>query len=229
MIQSLKNLSFNQKITILLSITLLIVSIFSSGIGFYYAAKSDELNKANIDLQKTNLYLQNLTYNFEPYVYSNYTRFNILNTTFWNPTNGIGYFFGIIYINLEVISPYDGLLTINASSLKFNHFNETSTMQSILVDSELVNNSSIECVQMTPEGYQYFINKGTAVHIQDKILVTAGIYLKPNSWNTNYPPSITVDFGDVIFQANMHLFQTNSDIKPKYFPENVQLQLFPST
>jgi hypothetical protein len=217
-----KSRSVLKIISVILSIALGFVSVYSTISTDYFA-------RVNTDLQKANTDLQNLLYNFQPYVFSNYTYYSKLETVAWNPTQNAGYFSGVVTIDLEVISPFDGLLTINATSLIYNPDNKTDYEGQMLLDKNHLNDSIVTTVANLPNGYQYFISRGVATPVKDKIFVNALIYMKPNSFPIySNNTMIGFDFGDMVFEANLFLFQTNKTITTT-FHEDVNLEVSPTT
>jgi hypothetical protein len=136
----------------------------------------------------------------------------------------------MIPINLEVVSPFNALLTINASSIQCDYSLLQEYGGNTYVNENDVNYSSVMITSFNPANiyeYQYFITAGQVVHIQDKLFVHVEVPMNPNSWNNNIT-WVSFPLGRIVFQAYLYIFQTDKTFPPYNFSEPVNLQVFPT-
>jgi hypothetical protein len=126
---------------------------------------------------------------------------------------------GLVAIDLKVITPYDGMLTINIKTLNFTHINESNYMVSELLDMNNLNFSEHSVFDLGATPHQYFISRDVINSIKDKLLVRLTVILKPN-WISPNNTAIGFDLGDLIFEANLFAVRTNQTMT-ETFTENV--------
>jgi hypothetical protein len=198
-----RKISVSQIVSIILSIAILLSSA-------YYANQ-------NNNLQKSNANLQNLLYNYTPLIFSNYSDTSTLQNVFYS-SEGLSstYFEGLVSVNLKVVSPYDGLLTLTPKSFNFS-YGSSDSLNPYYFDVSLSNYTTVSFFPtVSNTEYQYFISKNVMNPIQDKLWVQVDTYL--NATNLSYVfrnqgentvTSVGFPLGTITFQAT--LFEAQID------------------
>lgn len=188
----------------LTTVLALIVSIIATSYSVYFAIQNQNL--------------QNSLYSFQPFIFSNYTS-STLKTLIYIPNDNSFDLFGNVAVDLKVITPYDGMLTINVTTFNFTHIGERYYQGSQLLDMNYLNFSEHSPFDMLATPHQYFISRDVINPIEDKILVRLTVFLKPN-WLPPNATAIGFDLGDLTFEANLFAVRTNQTIT-KTFTEDV--------
>lgn len=195
----------------LIAIIALIITAISTSSAVYFAMQNQN--------SQSSLYnLQNSLYNFQPFIFSNYTT-STLNSMYCARNDTMVVLVGLVAIDLKVITPYDGMLTINIKTLNFTHINESNYMVSELLDMNNLNFSEHSVFDLGATPHQYFISRDVINSIKDKLLVRLTVILKPN-WISPNNTAIGFDLGDLIFEANLFAVRTNQTMT-ETFTENV--------
>jgi hypothetical protein len=98
------------------SVLLAIITLVSVISANYYAMKNTALQEQYTDLQ-------NLLYNFQPFIFSiNST--STLNSLYCMRKDTMAVLDGLVTVDLKVVTPYDGMLTINVKTLNLTYTNE---------------------------------------------------------------------------------------------------------
>jgi len=188
----------------LIAIIALIISAISVSSGVYFAIQNEKL--------------QNSLYNFQPFIFSNYTTSN-LNSVYCTRNDTIVILAGPVAVDLKVITPYDGMLTIKVKSLNFTHINESDSMVSELLDMNNLDYSEHSVFDLGATPHQYFISRDVINSVKDKLVVQLTVILKPN-WISPNSTAIGFNLGDLIFEANLFAVRTNQTMI-ETFSENV--------
>ena len=189
-------------LSMLLGLLTLIALIISTGFNLYYAWRSDSLQHS----------IDSLTY-FQPFIYSiNSTSY--LNSWYCSRSDTIATLVGNVTIDLRIVTPYDGVLTINVKTLNLTRIN--------VLNSELDMNN-LNFTEHSPSYlgttvHQYFISKNVINSIEDNLLVWLRVVLKPN-WISPDTTSIGFDLGDLTFDANLFAVQTNQTMTNTFFED----------
>lgn len=184
----------------LITVLALIVSIIATSYSVYFAIQNQSL--------------QNSLYNFKPFIFSNYTS-STLKTVFYIPNDNEFYLDGLVSVDLKVITPYDGMLTINVTELNFTHIGERNYVGSEILDMNYLYDSEHSASYMGTTTHQYFISKDVINPIEDKLLVQLSVFLKPN-WLPVNATAIGFDLGDLTFEANLFAVRTNQIISQNF-------------
>lgn len=201
------------------SILLAIITIISLLTTIYYSQRTVELQKQNQDLQ-------NSLYNYRPFLYVNNSVESNFNTISYNQddNDGDAVFVGSVDIDLKIISPYDGLVTIKAKAFNYTYLNDTGSPTSHFLNEKYLN--SMYVVDLSSRIHQYFVYKDVPNSIEDKITCVIEVYLKPHL----FEPNVTrIDFplGDIVFEASLFEVRTNQTIALPSFNERIWVDLVP--
>jgi hypothetical protein len=189
-------------LSIIIASLTLIALFISTGFNVYYAWRSDNLQNS----------INSLTY-FQPFIYSiNSTSY--LNSLYCRRNDTIASLYGNVTIDLKVVTPYDGMLTINVKTLNLTRIN--------VLNSELDMNN-LNLTEHSPSYlgttlYQYFISKNVINSIEDKLLVWLTVVLKTN-WISSNSTAIGFDLGDLTFEANLFAVQKNQTMTKTFFED----------
>lgn len=186
-----------------------IIALIISGI---FGVSSVYFAMQNQNLQNSLYNLQNSLYNFQPFIFSNYTT-STLNSLYCARNDTIADLYGLVTVDLKVITPYDGMLTINVKTLNFTERSWEFLDMNNLNFSE----HSVSFLETTP--HQYFISRDVINRIEDKLLVRLTVVLKPN-WISPDVTAIGFNLGDLTFEASLFAVRTNQTMN-KTFTENV--------
>jgi hypothetical protein len=165
--------------------------------------------------------LQNSIYNFPPFILSNPST-SILATEFAWRNLTTTYLLGHVAVDLKVITPYDGMLTINVGTLNF-----TQGSKSNFIDMNNLNTSETSPYFFEPYVHQYFVSKDVINSINDSLLIGVTVILKPN-WISPNSTSIGYDLGNLNFKASLFAARLNRTIKFYNFTENILGSFTPS-
>lgn len=157
-------------------------------------------------------------YNFQPVIFSNYTS-STLKTVFYSPNDNQFYLSGLVSVDLKVITPYDGMLSINVTGLNFTHIDERDYVGLRILDMNYLNFSEHSVSFAVTTIHQYFVLKDAVNSIEDKLLVQLSVFLKPN-WLPLDVTAMGFDLGDLTFEANLFAVRTNQTMV-KTFTEDV--------
>jgi hypothetical protein len=195
---------------IIASITL-IALLISTSFNVYYAWRSDNLQNS----------INSLTY-FQPFIFSiNST--STLNASYAVRNDTLAVLVGLVAVNLKVVTPYDGLLTINVKTLDFTRINELNSE----LDMNNLNFSAHSPSYLGTTIHQYFISRNVINSVEDKLLVKLTVVLKPN-WISSNNTGIGFDLGDLTFEANLFAVQTNQTMTKTFF-EDVYGLFYPTS
>ncbi len=194
-----RKLSFEQIISIVLSIALLFSTV-------YYASQNDNLQKSNADLQ-------NLLYNYTPFIFSNYSSSNLQNI-FFSINDSVILFDGWVNVDLKVVSPYDGMLNLDVKNLNFTDMNGSYDIIPYYFNVSLLQYSKASIAGAN--NHQYFISKNVMNPIVDKIEVQMYVYLNTGvlqdvfkDVGVNSTLGVGFPLGDMTFQATLFETQIN--------------------
>jgi hypothetical protein len=164
--------------------------------------------------------LLNSINNYQPFIFSNYTT-STLNTAISFPSDNDTCFYldGLVAVDLEVITPYYGMLTIYVENLNFTHLNDTDYIGASLLDMNYLNYSEHSPTYMGITSHQYSISGNVINPIEDKLLVQLSVILKPN-WLPPNATAIGFDLGDLTFEASLFAVRT-SQTTNKNFTEDI--------
>jgi hypothetical protein len=180
---------------------------------------------SSLDLQKQNQDLQNSLYNYYPFIFSNYSLANNLNNAAYTPNENDLYLFGTVNVDLKVLSPYDGMLTISVKSLNFTNISDSNSMLPTFLNMSLLNYSSASFFPTHIKNYQYFITKGVINSIEANFFVTTKVYVNNDILQKTFQNNVTgIGFylGDITFQADLYEAQIDKNITNFYtFTEGV--------
>lgn len=191
----------------------LIALLVSTGSTIYFAWRSYTLQNS----------LYSLTY-FQPYIYSNYTG-STLNSMYCARNDTLAFLDGLVTVDLKVVTPYDGLLTVNVTTLNVTDtYPANSTLDMTYSNLNYTEHSPSYIGTTIP---QYFISKNVVNSIEAKLLVELAVILKPN-WLPLNSTGIGFDLGNLGFKANLFAVQTNQTMT-KAFIENVYGMFTPTS
>jgi len=195
-------------VMLIITILALIVSAISAGSTFYFA---DENRK-----------LQNSLYNYEPFIYVDYSNISTLATISYDPdsSDGAAVFFGYVPVNLKVITPHEGMLTIKVQSFNFTYLNATNNPTSNYLNMDNLNVHVKDF--STKELHQYFVIRDVPNSIDDQIYVAVDCYIKPHL--IGQASMVSFILGDVIFEAELLEVRTNQTIT-QFFNKQVWVEL----
>jgi hypothetical protein len=190
-----------------LSIALLtlIALLISTGSNIYYAWRSDNLQNS----------INSLTY-FQPFIFSiNST--STLSTSYCVRNDTWVVLVGLVAVDLKVVTPYDGMLTINVKTLDVTHINELNS------ELDMTNLNNLNYSEHSPSYlgttiHQYFISRNVINSIEDELLVELTVILKPN-WISPNSTAIGFDLGNLMFEANLFAVQTNQTMTKTFFED----------
>ena len=127
---------------------------------------------------------------------------------FFDPFSSELFLLGFINVDLKVVSPYDGMLTINVKSLN----TYVNSIVPTFLNVSILNYSTVSFFPFPETQYQYFISKNVINQIEDKLEVKAVVYLNSGILQQafqNDTTSVGFPLGDIIFQAKLFEVQTN--------------------
>jgi len=207
----------------------LIALLLSTCSNIYFAVQNQNLQKQNQNIQNSLYALQNSLYNYQPFIYSNNTITSTMNTLVANPNDTIAVLFGNVNIDLKVITPYDGMLTISAKALNFTHINETNWygLQFVSLNPNNLNYSEHSILDLSGNPDQYFILHDVINSIEDSIPLEITVILKPN-WLPPNSTGISFDLGATTFEADLFAVRTNQTTIST-FNENVTGMFTPTS
>lgn len=183
----------------------LIALLISTGFNVYYAWRSDNLQNS----------INSLTY-FQPFIFSiNST--SILNASYAVRNDTLTVLVGLVAVDLKIVTPYDGMLTINVKTLNVTRINELNS------ELDMNNLNNLNYSEHSPSYlgttiYQYFISRNVINSIEDKLLVRLTVILKPN-WISPDNTGIGFDLGDLMFEANLFAIQKNETMTKTFFED----------
>ena len=124
---------------------------------------------------------------------------------------------GLVAVDLKVVTPYDGMLTINVKTLDVTHINELNS------ELDMNNLNNLNYSEHSPSYlgttiHQYFISRNVINSIEDKLLVRLTVILKPN-WISPNNTRIGFDLGNLTFEANLFAVQTNQTMTKTFFED----------
>jgi hypothetical protein len=166
----------------------------------------------NVDLQRRNQDLQNSVYNYEPFIFANTSTSN-LNTVFYNPNGTDATFFGNVTIDLKVITPYDGMLTIKVKSFNFSYLNGLYNPTLPYLDKDRLNSTFIYDESFQP--HQYFVSRDVTNSIEDKIPLLVTVFLKLHLLSSDLQ-GMGFTLGDAIFEASLYEVRTHNTITQSF-------------
>jgi len=179
-----------------------IALLISTGFNVYFAWRSDNLQNS----------LNSLTY-FQPFIFSiNAT--STLNSLYCIRNDTMVSLDGLVAVDLKVVTPYDGMLTINVKTLNLTHTNELNSE----LDMNNLNFSEHSPSYLGTTIHQYFISRNVINSIEDKLLVWLTVVLKPN-WISPNSTAIGFDLGNLTFEANLFAVQTNQTMTQTFFED----------
>lgn len=197
----------------------LVALLISTSSNIYFAVQNQNMQTQNQNIQNSLYALQNSLYNYPPFIYSNNTITSAMNTVIASRNDTIAVLFGNVKVDLKVITPYDGMLTITAKALNFTHINETNWFGLQFVDLNNLNYSEHSVFDLTGEPHQYFILHDVINPIEDRIPLEVTVILKPN-WLPSNSTGIGFDLGVIAFEANLFDVRTNQTTTTTFI-ENV--------
>ena len=187
------------RIGALVTILALIVGVISTSSTIYFAVKNQEL--------------QNSLYNYEPFIFANYSGISNLKTGIYTPSSGNeAILYGNVAIDLKIITPYDGMVTIVVKSFNFTYLNAPINPTSNYLDLDNLHNVNIYDTSIVP--HQYFIRRDLTNSISDEIPVRLIVFLKPNVLGKTQGMGFTL--GDVVLEANLLSVRTNQTITQQF-------------
>jgi len=160
--------------------------------------------------------VMNSLYNFQPFIFSiNST--SILNASYCVRNDTLAVLVGLVAVDLKVVTPYDGMLTINVKTLDVTHINELNS------ELDMNNLNNLNYSEHSPSYlgttiHQYFISRNVINSIEDKLLVRLTVILKPN-WISPNNTGIGFDLGNLTFEANLFAVQTNQTMTKTFFED----------
>lgn len=191
----------------LLSILLAIITLVSVLSTVYYSQTTVELQKQNQDLQ-------NSLYNYKPFIYENYSTIATVEPLFYAPSfETRAVLSGDVPIDLKIITPYDGLLTINVKSFNFTYLDTGNDPTSKYLDMDNLKSASISDTGLSTV-HQYFVAKDFANSISDHVPVHITVYLKLNLLGNSptFLSGLEFVLGDAVFEASLFEVRTNQTI-----------------
>jgi hypothetical protein len=194
-------------LTSLIAIMALIISGISVYSTYYFSMQNGKLTNELYNLQ-------NSLYNFSPFIFSNYTS-STLNSLYCERNDTLAILDGSVNIDLKVISPYDGYLTIQAKTFNFtsiNGYNISNYINSNYIDSP----QPVQDLATMP--HQYWISANSIKSITDKLVIQLIVDLKPNCLPLT---GITLDLGYLTFEASLFAARLNQTIKTQNCTANV--------
>jgi hypothetical protein len=127
------------------------------------------------------------------------------------------YLMGYVAIDLKVISPYDGMLTINIGTLNFTRDTKLNFLD---MNNLNASETSPQFLEGNSRNRQYFISKDVINSIKDNLLITVTVILKPN-WISPNATAIGIDLGDLTFEAHLFAVRINQTIENENFTEHL--------
>jgi hypothetical protein len=190
--------------------------IINGSMTAYFAVQSQNLNNQNLNLQKSLYDLQNSLYNFPPFIFSNYTA-STLNSIYCNRSDTRAILEGPVTVDLKVISPYNGMLTIKVETFNFTSIYNYDIRE--YIDPNYINTPQ-PVQDLTTMPHQYWISESGINSISDKLPIELMVVLKPNCFPLNLT-SITLDLGYLTFEASLFAARLNQTIETKNCTANV--------
>jgi hypothetical protein len=185
----------------------LIALLISTGFTVYFAWRSDNLQNS----------LNSLTY-FQPFIFSTNAT-STLPSSYCARNDTVASLIGLVAVNLKVVTPYDGMLTINVKTLDVTNINE--------LNSKLdMNNSGNLNYSIHSPSYlgttipQYFISRNVINSIEDKLLVRLTVILEAN-WISPSSNATGFELGNLTFEANLFAVQTNQTMTQTFYEDVV--------
>lgn len=178
----------------LINIILLIITLVSVSTTYYFSTQ--------------NVTLQNEIYNFTPFIYSNYSDSATLQNIL--PVNvSYNFFEGFVDVNLRIVTPYDGMLTILPQYINFSTGSDSSVPY--YFNTTLLKYSYVSFFpSYSANQYQYFISKNVMNPIQDKLWIEVNTYLNSEELSylfrdqgENTTTRIGFPLGNITFQATL--------------------------
>ncbi|MGA3190921.1 MAG: hypothetical protein ABSD73_00225 [Candidatus Bathyarchaeia archaeon] len=170
----------------------LIALLISTGFNIYYASQSYNLQNS----------INSLTY-FQPFIFSiNAT--STLNSMYCVRNDTFASLDGLVTVDLKVVTPYDGMLTINVNTLNLANTSEVN----LELDMKYLNSMEHSPSYLGGAIHQYFISRNVINSIEDKLLVELTVFLKPN-WISPDVTAIGFNLGDLTFEAQLFSVQPN--------------------
>jgi hypothetical protein len=119
-------------------------------------------------------------------------------------------------VDLKVVTPYDGVLTIDIGILDVTRINP--------LNSELdMNYLNLNYSEHSPfflgtTIHRYFISRNVINSVEDKLGVELNVILKPN-WISPSSTGIGFDLGDLMFEAKLFAIQKNETMTKTFFED----------
>lgn len=124
------------------NILLLLITLVSVSTTYYFSVQNQQQ--------------QNTLYSYTPFIFSNYSS-STLRNPFLSINDTYIYFEGLVNVDLKVVSPYDGMLSIDVKNLSFTNVNSSDNMVPYYFNMSLLKYSSASICGFNH--YQYFISK----------------------------------------------------------------------
>ncbi|MFB3889436.1 MAG: hypothetical protein ACE14S_08085 [Candidatus Bathyarchaeia archaeon] len=203
-----------------------IISILLATITLVALIYANHYSDINVDLQRQNLDLQNSLYNYKPFIFANTTETSTLQTLLYdqNGSAGLSVFSGYVHINLKVITPYDGLVTVRVKAFNYTYLNALGIQTSRYLRMDALDSTYI--ADMSGEPHQYFVYKDIANSIEDQIYVHLQTPLKPHILGPDVK-SATFRFGDVVFGTSLFEVRPNNTTELDDFYQPISIKLLP--
>jgi hypothetical protein len=188
---------------IMASITL-IALLISTGFNVYYAWRSDNLQNS----------INSLTY-FQPFIFSiNAT--STLSSSYCMRNDTMAILVGPVAVDLKVVTPYDGVLTIGVKTLNVTRISELNS--ELNMSFPTLNYSEHSPSYLDTTIHQYFISKNVINSVEDNLVVRLTVILKSN-WISPNSTGIGFDLGDLMFEANLFAIQKNETMTQTFFED----------
>lgn len=177
-VQPLGSRRRKNRLTAATNILLLVITLVSVIFTGYFGYSNQQLN--------------NSIYNYSPFFFSNYSSTPMLQNQFFSQQTSYVQLTGYVSIDLKVLSPNDGTLTLKVENLNFTGLTSPYDPAPNLLDLSLLKCSTVSFygAQHQPE---YFITKGVITPIEDRLFVQVNIYLNMTSINKTFGNGTSVD------------------------------------
>jgi hypothetical protein len=182
----------------------LVALLISTGFNIYYAYRTDNLQNS----------LYSLTY-FQPSIFSINTT-STLNSLYCARSDTMAVLVGPVAIDLKIVTPYDGVLTINVKTLNTSRISELNSELNMSLPT--LNYSEYSPTYLDTTIHQYFISRNVINSVEDHLVVGLTVILKSN-WISPNSTEIGFDLGDLMFEANLFAIQKNETMTQTFFED----------
>jgi hypothetical protein len=179
-----------------LFIIITLISVTTSG---YFSIRNQEM--------------QDSLYNYTPFIFSNQSSPSTLKNIFFEPDTSYITLVGLVEVDLRIVTPCDGMLTIEVKRLELYNATENNSAINFFNASMIQYSSTL---YFTNRNYQYWMSKYVMNPINDKLSVQVNLYLNSGVLQETFKPSGSIEgigfyLGELNFHATIYEAQLNKN------------------